>query len=260
MKKTSKIMLVATVAALSSSAALAKSYESIRLAVDVPYEPFEYQLPDGTLTGFEIDLGNEICAELKLECEWVVQGWDGIIPGLLARKYDVIFSSMSITEERAKKVLFSNPYYTTPSAWFAAKTSTIDPTNVQTLDGKRVGVQKGTIQDDYITQTYNNVDAVVRYDKADELAIDLAGGRIDVVFLDYPVGEQTILADEQYQMVGEYVTAPESVFGLGIGAAFRQRDGELAEQFNQAIEAIYADGRYDAIMDKYFTYSVKVGQ
>ena len=93
--------------AITGSVAMAKEYKELRLAVDVPYEPFEFKAPDGTLTGFEIDLGNAVCAEMQVKCEWVIQAWDGIIPGLLARKYDAIFSSMSINEDRAKKVLFS---------------------------------------------------------------------------------------------------------------------------------------------------------
>lgn len=258
LKKWPAIVAGTLAGALVAFSAQAKDYSSIRIAVDVPYEPFEYQLPDGTFTGFEVDLGNAVCADLKLECEWVAQGWDGIIPGLLARKYDVIFSSMSITEDRAKKVLFSDPYYITPSAWFAKDGTSIDPANKATLDGKRVGVQKGTIQDNYVTDFYKNVDTVVRYDKADELAVDLMGGRIDAVFLDFPVGEQTIINKDGYSQVGENVTTPLDVFGVGAGAAFRPRDKELAQMFNESLAKLKSNGVYDEIMNKYFTYSIKV--
>ena len=83
-------------AALIAGVAQAQDTEQLRIGVDVPYEPMEYRTPDGELTGFDIELGNALCAQIKAECEWVVQAWDGIIPGLLARKYDAIMSSMTI--------------------------------------------------------------------------------------------------------------------------------------------------------------------
>lgn len=226
----------------------------IKIAVDVPYEPFEYRAPDGSLTGFEVDLGNAVCAEIKAECEWVVQAWDGIIPGLLARKYDVIFSSMSATEERAKRVLFSDGYYLTPSAWFGKSGMSLDVTNKDALKGKKVGVQRGTIQDNYISETFGDVVDVKRYTTADDMVLDLSGGRVDLVFVDFPVGESTISKKNQgYGLVGEPVK-----LGEAIAAAFRKRDKDLAEKFNQALKKLKEDGTYDAIMKKYFSYSIKV--
>lgn len=239
---------------LAASSSLGFAADKIKLAVDVPYEPFEYKAPDGSLTGFEIDLGNAVCAELKADCEWVIQAWDGIIPGLLARKYDVIFSSMSATSERAKKVLFSDGYYNTPSAWFGKKGMEVDVTSKDALKGKRVGVQRGTLQDDYVTNEVgaDTVD-IKRYTTADDLVLDLTGGRVDLVFLDFPVGESTILKDENYQSIGENVQV-----GEGVAAAFRKRDTELAEKFNAALKTLKENGTYDEIMKKYFSYSIKI--
>lgn len=119
----------------------------IRIGVDVPYEPMEFRTPDGELTGFDIELGNALCEEIGIQCEWVVQGWDGIIPGLMARKYDAIMSSMTINDDRRKQVLFSDPYFTPPSAWFAPATSDIEMPYPETLEGMTIGVQRGTLQD-----------------------------------------------------------------------------------------------------------------
>ena len=239
---------------LAATSSLGFAADKLKLAVDVPYEPFEYKAPDGTLTGFEIDLGNAVCAEIKADCEWVIQAWDGIIPGLLARKYDAIFSSMSITPERAEKVLFSDGYYNTPSAWFGKKGMDLDVTSKDALKGKRVGVQRGTLQDDYVTnQVGADVVDIKRYTTADDLVLDLTGGRIDLVFLDFPVGESTILKDDSYQSIGENVQV-----GDGVGAAFRKRDAELADKFNAALKKLKEDGTYDEIMKKYFAYSIKI--
>lgn len=246
-------LALSCVLAITSMNLLAKDYSKLKLAVDVPYEPFEYKAPDGSLTGFEIDLGNAVCAEIKAECEWVIQAWDGIIPGLLARKYDAIFSSMTITKERAKKVLFSDGYYITPSAWFGKKGMNIDVSDKASLKGKKVGVQRGTVQDKHISETLAGVVDIKRYTTADDMVLDLNGGRTDLVFVDFPVGESTILKkDDSYETVGEKIQLGEAA-----GVAFRKRDSELADKFNKAFKKLKDDGTYDKIMKKYFSYSVK---
>ncbi|WP_432452258.1 MULTISPECIES: transporter substrate-binding domain-containing protein [unclassified Agarivorans] len=254
MKKT--VIAMMGVLALASTPLMAKDWKVVRLAVDVPYEPFEYKAPDGSLTGFEVDLGNAVCAEMKVKCEWVVQAWDGIIPGLLARKYDAIFSSMSINEERAKKVLFSEPYYITPTGFFGPKASTVDPAKPETLKGLRVGVQRGTIQDTYATEHYSKVADIKRYTTGDDLVVDLQGGRIDLVVIDYPVGVSSILdvdADKKFMSVGEPIP-----LGNGVGVAARKRDKALIEMFNKALATVKSNGTYDKINDKYFDYSIKM--
>ena len=132
MKKLLSVSLLGL--AVAASAAQAQE-DQLRIGVDVPYEPMEYRTPDGELTGFDIDLGNALCERIGVECEWVVQGWDGIIPGLMARKYDAIMSSMTINDDRREQVLFSDPYITPPSAWFAPEGTDLDATNEESLAG-----------------------------------------------------------------------------------------------------------------------------
>lgn len=247
------IIAVSCMLAFSASSIQANDWKEIRIAVDVPYEPFEFKAPDGTLTGFEVDLGNAVCAEIKAKCEWIPQAWDGIIPGLLARKYDAIMSSMSITEERAKKVLFSEGYYNTPSAWFGKKGSGLDTSSKENLAGKKIGVQRGTLQDNFVTEKFADVAEVKRYATADDLVLDLIGGRLDAVFLDFPVGEKTILNNDGFETIGDNIPV-----GDGIGVAFRHRDQALADKFNKALKKLKNDGTYDKIMKKYFAYNIKI--
>lgn len=246
-----KKILAIVASAIVLAACTGGGSDKVRLAVDVPYEPFEYKAPDGSLTGFEIELGNAVCEEMGVECEWVIQGWDGIIPGLLANKYDAIFSSMSITPERAEKVAFSEGYYNTPSGWFAPKNANIDVTS---LADKRIGVQRGTIQDDHATENPAGAE-VVRYDTADELVLDLYGGRLDVVLLDFPVGESTILGGEKGS---EFETVSQVQLGDGAGVALRKSDTELLEKFNTALRTVKGNGVYDEIRKKYFSYDIKI--
>ncbi|WP_251977723.1 ABC transporter substrate-binding protein [Salinicola avicenniae] len=241
-------------ATLIAGAVQAQDAEQLRIGVDVPYEPMEYRTPDGELTGFDIELGNAMCEQINAECEWVVQAWDGIIPGLMARKYDAIMSSMTINDERRQTVLFSDPYIKPPSAWFAADDSGIDAVYPQTLEGKTIGVQRGTLQDNYVTDNYGDVADISRYTTADDLVLDMDAGRIDIAFLDFPVGKSTLLDSEDgnYVTVGDMISEPAEYFGEGFGIAFRQRDEDLAERFNEALATLQENGTYDEIYEKYF--------
>ncbi|WP_417502302.1 transporter substrate-binding domain-containing protein [Marinobacter sp.] len=225
----------------------------MRIAFDVPYEPFEYKDENGDLTGFEVDLAAAMCEEMKADCEFVIQAWDGMIPGLLARKFDLIMSSMSITPERAERVLFSEPYYNTPGGWFGPDSFNADVTDMSAMKGKTVGVQRGTTMDTFVTEEMSGVVTIKRYTTADDMVLDLEGQRLDVVFVDYPVGEQTVLSKDGFKEVGEAVK-----LGEGVGVAMRKRDKDVAEEVNKALRKLKEDGTYDAIMKKYFAYDVKV--
>lgn len=226
---------------------------SLRIAFDVPYEPFEYKDENGELTGFEVELAEAMCEQMNANCKFVIQAWDGMIPGLLARKFDLIMSSMSITEERAKRVLFSEPYYITPGGWFGPESFDTDVTDMDAMKGKTVGVQRGTTMDTFVTEEMGNVVSIKRYTTADDMVLDLEGQRLDVVFVDYPVGEQTVLSKDGFKEVGESVK-----LGEGVAVAMRKRDGEIAREVNAALRTIKEDGTYETIMQKYFTYDVKI--
>ncbi|CAM4069168.1 transporter substrate-binding domain-containing protein [Vreelandella rituensis] len=252
MKKLLSVSLLGL--AVAATTAQARDYDHVRIGVDVPYEPMEYRTPEGELTGFDIDLGNELCERVGVTCEWIEQEWDGIVPGLLARNYDAIMSSMTINDERRQTVLFSEPYFTPPSAWFAPATSELEETSQESLEGKTIGVQRGTLQDNYVTDMYGSVADINRYSTADDMVLDMEAERLDIVFLDYPVGKSTLIDSENraYQVIGEKITEPKEYFGDGFGIAFRQRDEALAERFNEALEEVQQDGTYDEIHQKYF--------
>lgn len=251
-----KKLIVAASCALAMIAGTAQAQaqdRNLRIAFDIPYEPFEYRDENGELTGFEVELATAMCEELNANCEFVIQAWDGMIPGLLARKFDLIMSSMSITPERAERVLFSEPYYITPGGWFGPESFNTDVTDMDAMKGKNIGVQRGTTMDTYVTENMGGVVSIKRYTTAEDMVLDLEGQRLDAVFVDYPVGEQTILNREGYKEVGESVK-----LGDGVGVAMRKRDTQLAEDINAALKKLKEDGTYDAIMEKYFSYDIKI--
>ena len=247
-----KKLIVAASCALAMMTGTAQA-QDLRIAFDVPYEPFEYRDDNGELTGFEVELATAMCEELQANCEFVIQAWDGMIPGLLARKFALIMSSMSITPERAERVLFSEPYYITPGGWFGPESFNTDVTDMDAMKDKTVGVQRGTTMDTYVTENMGGVVNIKRYTTAEDMVLDLEGQRLDVVFVDYPVGEQTVLNKEGYKEVGEPVK-----LGEGVGVAMRKRDAKLADDVNAALKKLKEDGTYDTIMQKYFNYDIKI--
>ncbi|MFO8140550.1 MAG: transporter substrate-binding domain-containing protein, partial [Marinobacter sp.] len=165
-----KKLIVAASCALAMIAGTAQAQDrNLRVAFDIPYEPFEYRDDNGELTGFEVELATAMCEELNANCEFVIQAWDGMIPGLLARKFDLIMSSMSITPERAERVLFSEPYYITPGGWFGPESFNTDVTDMDAMKDKTVGVQRGTTMDTYVTENMAGVVSIKRYTTAEDM-------------------------------------------------------------------------------------------
>lgn len=228
---------------------------TVLMASEASFPPFSKTEADGSVTGFEIDLGNAVCEAAGLTCEWVKQDFDGIIAALVAEKYDVIFSSMSITEEREASFDFSIPYYNSPTKFFAPKDMAIEATP-EGLAGKRVGVYGGSVQDQYLRANFPDAD-VVPYEKFDQITADLLAGRIDMAFAEgLVVGEFLATADgAAYAFVGPDFYDP--ALGKGVGAMFRQGSDDLRAKIDEGIRAVYADGTFDEIAARYFTVTVR---
>lgn len=236
--------------------AQAPDWKKIRIGVEGAYPPFSEVGTDGKLKGFDIDIAMALCAEMKAECTLVQQEWDGIIPALQSRKFDAIVASMAITEERLKVVNFTNKYYNTPSRLVGKTGTTLQPT-AEGLKGKRIGVQRSTIQDRFVTATFTGSE-IVRYAKADEVYLDLAAGRVDVVFSDVLAVDGGFLKKPQgkgFSFFGPAFDDPK-FFGTGSGIAVRKADTALQQKFNAAIAAIRANGTYKKLNDKYFDFDV----
>jgi arginine/ornithine transport system substrate-binding protein len=243
--------------ALVAGQAHAKDWKKIRIGVEGAYPPFSWVEPDGTLKGFDIDIARALCAEIGAECELVPQDWDGIIPALLARKYDAIIASMSITEERKKKVAFTQKYYNTPAKFARKKGSGIEISK-ESLKGKSVGVQRATTHDNFITAEFGDAVEIKRYATQDEAYLDAVAGRIDLLLADSVAMDDGFLktdAGKDFEFVGPAYSDPK-YFGPGAGIAIRKKDQDLVELFDKAIEAILANGEYKAINDKYFEFDV----
>ncbi|WP_050665133.1 transporter substrate-binding domain-containing protein, partial [Aeromonas schubertii] len=176
------IVAAAIMAAMGSTGVMAKEWKEVRIGVEGAYPPFSWTEPSGEVKGFDIDIANALCEEMKVKCTLVKQDWDGIIPALLSRKFDAIIATMDITEERKKKVDFTQKYQHIP-ARFAAKKGSELTLDKAFMSGKTVAVQRATSMDTYITDNFPEA-TIKRYGTADEAYLDLKSGRVDYVLAD----------------------------------------------------------------------------
>ena len=251
-----KIGLLIAVLAFSFGSAQAKQWKQIRIGVEGAYPPFSQTEADGSVTGFDIDIANALCEQMNAKCTMVKQDWDGIIPALLARKYDAIIATMDITAVRKNKVAFTNKYQQIPARFVALK-GTEFHANESFMKGKKVGTQRATSMDLYISDNYPSAE-IKRYGTFDEAYLDLKSGRLDYVLADSAAVTGGLLekaGGDKFAFVGPKLTNPKW-FGEGAGIAIRKQDKDLVEQFNAAIVGIRANGVYKKIQDKYFSFDI----
>lgn len=244
--------------ALAMQGAVAKDWDSIRFATEGAYPPFNTVDTSGAVQGFDVDVANALCEEMKAKCTWVKQEWDGMIPALLSRKFDAISASMSITEERKKRVDFTDKYYSTPLGLVSKKGSGLVP-ELDVLKGKRIGVQRATTTDRFASSVMAAQGVqVVRYSSQNEIYLDLISGRLDGTLADAIPVEEGFLKTPNgkgFAFVGPSFTDP-AYFGEGAGIAVRKGDSELLGKLNAAIAAIRASGEYQQIQQRYFSFDI----
>jgi arginine/ornithine transport system substrate-binding protein len=229
----------------------------LKLGIEAAYPPFASKTADNKIVGFDYDIGQALCAEMKAQCVWKENEFDGLIPALKVKKVDAIISSMSITPERMKSVDFSDRYYRIPARLVVRKGSGISDVPAQ-LKGLRIGVQRATNFERYVTDKFVPAGAtIVSYGSQNEVFLDLLGGRIDATMASSVAIDEGLLKKPEgkdYQFVGPAFTE-EQYFGTGIGVAVR-KGNPLQARFNQALAAIRANGTYDQIQKKYFDFDI----
>ncbi|QGZ63936.1 ABC transporter substrate-binding protein [Paraburkholderia acidisoli] len=252
MKKLLAALSVALLA-VSAGAAHAKDWTTVRFGVDASYAPFESKAPDGKLVGFDIDLGNEICKRLNAKCVWVEQDFDGMIPGLKAKKFDGVLSSMTITPQRQEQIAFSAKLFDTPTRLVAKKGSSFQPT-ADSLKGKSVGVEQGTIQETYAKENWAPKGVnVVPYQNQDQVYADLISGRLDAALQDEVQADLGFLKTPRgagFQFAGKEIPTGAAAIGL------RKEDTDLKAKIDKAIADMLKDGTYKKIEKKYFDFDV----
>ena len=231
--------------------------KDLKVAIDPTYEPFTFKTADGKPTGFDVDIANALCEQIKRKCVFVEQVWDSMIPGLMAKKYDVIISSMSITEDRLKQIDFTEKYYNTPSRVVVTKGVKYD--GPASLKGKKIGVLKASTQEKFALGEMKTVGVeVVSYEAQDQVYLDIKSGRLDGTVADFVEVTGGFLSKPEgkdYNLVGPELYI-EKYFGTGAGIGLRKGEAALKGELSAAIKTIRGNGVYKKINDKYFKFDV----
>ena len=268
---------------LSSFAALmiffsSAQAESIRIGTEGAYPPWNAKDESGKLIGFEVELANFLCIYMQADCTIVEQDWDGMIPGLIMRKYDAIMAGMSITDERMKTINFSQGYADEVASLAVMKGSSLEgmdtpkainlstgggdvkkalKTLTAALAGKTIGVQTATIHQNFLESGDVGNVKVRTYKTQDEVNLDLAAGRIDaalaaaVAFTDYAEksGKPVVLVGPTFS---------GGAFGNGVGVGIRKADTDLLKRFNKAIDQARKSGKISELAIKWFGFDASM--
>ncbi|MFC7066965.1 transporter substrate-binding domain-containing protein [Brucella rhizosphaerae] len=261
-----------------ATAAIASELPRLAIATEGYLRPYNLTRPDGTLDGYEIELGNYLCAHMKVTCTFVAQPFDGMIAGLNVGKYDAIMAGLSATPAREKVIDFSTSYSLTPQVFATMKGSRYDPLPhtgqsfylpqdtsnangtirdiAQAIKGAKVGVVIGAINAALVDQYFKSGVQVVSYKTAEEAVMDLKAGRIDLIvhsraFLN---ASENMPEYKSLVMTGPYFKG--GILGRGVGVGIRKNDPKLREKFDDAIAAAKTDGTITRLSMKWFGFDV----
>lgn len=254
MRKIVSISLI-ILASLISPNGWAALPQTISFATESTYPPFEYVDSSGQIQGFDIELANALCTDMKVTCTFTNQPWLSLIPSLKLGKFDALISALNITDARKQQVDFTDPYYATTGSFVSMS----DKPVVISKDGlkdKIVGVQTGSSFQQYMMGEYPDV-KIKTYDGMQDAFLDMVAGRVDVVLGDTPMMKYWLKQNDlthKYTMVGEPIVNAK-YFGNGYGIAVKKGNTELLTAFNKALADIKANGTYDSIVRTYFSTS-----
>ncbi|MGJ8527321.1 transporter substrate-binding domain-containing protein [Maritalea sp.] len=231
-----KILISVAALALSANFAMA---DTIRLGTEGAYPPYNFINEAGEVDGFERELGDELCKRAELECVWVTNEWDSIIPNLTTGNYDTIIAGMSITAERDEVIDFTQNYTPPSPSLYVAASADIDPTTAI------VAAQTSTIQSGHVAASGATL---VEFATADEAVAAVKNGEADAAFADLDY-----MAPIVAESGGALVVVGEPVpLGGGVGMGVRESDNELRDKFDAAIGTMKADGTLNTMIKKWF--------
>ncbi|MGB4209487.1 MAG: transporter substrate-binding domain-containing protein [Thermovirgaceae bacterium] len=253
MRKVSKVMLALVLALSFYGTASASDTQGgiLRIGTESSFPPFAFRDDTGNLAGFDVDLARTVASRLNKEAVFVDMAFDALLPALSAGKIDMIAAGLSVTPERSKRADFSRPYFFTHDAIVTRKGEAW-PGDADRLKGRRVTVQAGTIQDEYLT-SMGEVE-ILRFQRAGEALRRVLEGGADASFMD-GVSVERYLADDPVLGEGLMVAFSGRITAEAMGFAVRKIDGVLLEEVNAALEALSAEGYLDDLGKKWFRRS-----
>ncbi|SEL92644.1 amino acid ABC transporter substrate-binding protein, PAAT family [Roseovarius tolerans] len=230
-----KLML--STAAFAMMAGMAMAQDVVRLGTEGAYPPWNFINDAGEVDGFERELGDELCTRAELNCEWVTNDWDSIIPNLVSGNYDAIIAGMSITDERDQVIDFTQNYTPPDPSAYLGMSEGVDVT------GGVIAAQTGTIQAGYVAESGATL---VEFATPEETIAAVRNGEADAVLADKSFLAPVAAEDADLMFVGEDVP-----LGGGVGMGVRESDGELRETFDAAIQSMKDDGSLNEMIKKW---------
>ena len=255
-----QLMAIGVVAMCSAFNA---SAETLRVGMECTYAPFNYRTPEGELAGYDVDVAKGVAKIIGADFEYVCQEWDGMIPALLANKFDLIIASMSITEKRMEKIDFSGPYRFSTGQIVGSKKTKVNlfddagnplPGNFK---GLKVGLERATTYASWFEEKLPEAD-VLLYDSSESLYLDLQNGRVDLIMTNPMKAHLKFLAKEDgagFEFKGPVVDE-EKYFGIGVGIGLRQGQPELKERLNGALKKLINSGELESYARKIFPFKL----
>ncbi|MGC9795733.1 basic amino acid ABC transporter substrate-binding protein [Fervidobacterium riparium] len=236
--------VMATVLAFGQSLTEIKKRGKLVIGTEPTFPPFEFVDEKNQVVGFDIDVANELAKRLGVKLEIVNLPFDSLIPALQQGKIDLIIAGMTITEERAKVVDFSKPYFEANQAIVVRKGSDFSPKGFDALVGKKVAVQLGTTGD-LVVSEIKGVE-VVRFQKFTDAFLELQNGRVDAVVLDEAPAKAYVKKFPKFTISTVVDT------GETYGIAVRKGNKELLNFVNQTLDIMKGAGTYTKLLQKWF--------
>ncbi len=237
--------------------------ETLRVGMECTYAPFNYRTAEGTLTGYDVDVAKGIAGIIGADVEFVCQKWDGMIPALLANKFDLIAASMSITEKRLKKIDFSQPYRISVGRLVGKKNGGLGLFDgmgkpvARHFEGVKVGLEKGSTYANWFKAVLPGAD-IKYYESNEALYLDLQNGRTDVIMTNPMKAFLKFLSKDDgagFEFVSPQIDENE-FFGIGVGIGLRQDNDALKGRINGALKTLTEDGSLETYALKYFPFAI----
>ncbi len=249
------LAIAATCLGLTSASA-----ETLKVGTECTYAPFNYRTADGTLTGYDVDVATEIGKRIGAEIEYVCQEWKGMIPALLAGKFDLIVASMSITDARLEQIDFSAPYRVSIGQFVGKPDLALfdgDALNPAGFEGVKIGLERATTYEAWIKANVPDAD-VAYYDSNEAMYLDLAAGRVDAIMTNPMKAYLSFLSqdgNQDFAVLGPQI-AEEEYFGIGVGVGLRKGNDALKASINDALKGMTEDGSLGEFGMKYFPFTI----
>ena len=238
----------------------AKEWETVRFGTEASFPPFIYIESSQKLTGFDIELAKELCKRAKLTCSFTTQDFDSLFVALTADKYEALIAGISITDERKKNVLFSNPYYKAPAIFLVPQNSPLTDTSIEEWKGKALGAQSGTTHANFAEEEYGKKGVIIKlYTTQNEANLDLTAGRLDGVISDKLVIMDWLKNNKEGKDCCKIIGSVDDskYFGEGMGIVFKKKDKSLKDIFDKALQEITEDGTLEKLKLKYLSESIQ---